>query len=115
MRPPVRANRRTTRRSVQIVVGVSVGTALLLAVANRAYVASYGTFTGQLVWRSWWGCSRRSCGFGAWPGTRRAALPLLGESDKPGLPAEVPETVARCRGRRRQRRRHRDRHTGGRR
>jgi Flp pilus assembly protein TadB len=49
MRRRVEANRRTTRRSVQIVVGVSVGTALLLSVFNRSYVRSYDSFTGQVV------------------------------------------------------------------
>lgn len=49
MRRRVEANRRTTRRSVQIVVGVSVGTALLLAVFNHSYVSAYDSVTGQLV------------------------------------------------------------------
>lgn len=49
MRRRVEANRRTTRRSVQIVVGVSIGTALLLSVVNRSYVRSYDSFTGQIV------------------------------------------------------------------
>jgi Flp pilus assembly protein TadB len=49
MRRRVEANRRTTRRSVQIVVGVSVGTALLLSIFNRSYVRSYDSLTGQVV------------------------------------------------------------------
>jgi Flp pilus assembly protein TadB len=49
MRRRVEANRRTTRRSVQIVVGVSVGTALFLSIVNRSYVRSYDSFTGQVV------------------------------------------------------------------
>ena len=49
MRRRVEANRRTTRFSVQVVVGVSVGTSLLLAVFNRSYVAPYNDFLGQLV------------------------------------------------------------------
>jgi hypothetical protein len=49
MRRRIEADRKTTRRSVQIVVGVSVGTALLLAVLNHGYVQPYDTFLGQLM------------------------------------------------------------------
>lgn len=49
MRRRVEANRRTTRRSVQIVVGVSVGTALMLAIFNPTYLQPYKSFTGELV------------------------------------------------------------------
>jgi Flp pilus assembly protein TadB len=100
MRRRVEANRRTTRRSVQIVVGVSVGTALLLAVANRAYVASYGTFTGQLVLAVVVGLF--AAGFVWLRRLARYETPQRflssGDSDKPGVPAEVPETVARWQG-----------------
>jgi hypothetical protein len=49
MRRRVEADRRTTRRSVQIVVLVSVGTSLVLAIFNHKYVQPYDSFTGQLV------------------------------------------------------------------
>jgi hypothetical protein len=49
MRRRVEANRRTTRRSVQIVVGISVFTMLALVVFRREYVAEYDTLLGQLV------------------------------------------------------------------
>jgi Flp pilus assembly protein TadB len=49
MRRRVAAYRATTRRSVQIVVGFSVGMALLLAIFNRDYVQPYDSFIGQVV------------------------------------------------------------------
>ncbi len=48
MRRRVEAARRSTRRSVQIVVGVTLGVAGLLIVLNHDYVAPYGTFVGQI-------------------------------------------------------------------
>jgi hypothetical protein len=95
MRRRVEADRRTTRRSVQVVVGVSVGTSLLLAVLNHQYVQPYDSFVGQLV----------LIGVIALYGAaffwlRRLAkydLPqrFLGEQGaRPGVPGEVPATVA---------------------
>jgi Flp pilus assembly protein TadB len=49
MRQRVIAQRASTRRSVQIVVVVSVVVVLALAIFNRDFVKPYGTFTGQLV------------------------------------------------------------------
>lgn len=49
MRRRVAADRSTTRRSVQIVVGFSVGMSLLLAVFNRTYVEPYNSPLGQLM------------------------------------------------------------------
>jgi Flp pilus assembly protein TadB len=49
MRRKVNAERRSTRRSVQIVVAVSVGLALIMAVFNRGYVHPYDTPLGQIV------------------------------------------------------------------
>jgi Flp pilus assembly protein TadB len=49
MRRKVNAERRSTRRSAQIVVGVSVGLALLLGIFNRGYVHVYDSALGQLV------------------------------------------------------------------
>ena len=45
----VESSRRSTRRSVQVVVGVILLVAGILVVFNRDYVSPYGTFTGQLV------------------------------------------------------------------
>jgi Flp pilus assembly protein TadB len=49
MRQRVMAQRSSTRRSVQIVVGVSVAVVLGLAVFNKSFVQPYSTVTGQLV------------------------------------------------------------------
>ncbi|MGW7007656.1 type II secretion system F family protein [Streptomyces sp. NPDC054933] len=49
MRQRVMAQRASTRRSVQIVIGVSVAFVLGLAVFNRDFVKPYGTPAGQLV------------------------------------------------------------------
>jgi Flp pilus assembly protein TadB len=104
MRRRVEANRRTTRRSVQIVVGVSVGTALLLSVVNRAYVSMYDTVTGQLVLAVVVGLF--AAGF-VWlrrlakyetPQRFLASPDSEKPSARPGVPAEVPETVARWQG-----------------
>jgi Flp pilus assembly protein TadB len=48
MRRRIEAARRSTRRSVQIVVAVTLGVAGLLIVLNRDYVAPYGSFVGQI-------------------------------------------------------------------
>ncbi|UXY29185.1 type II secretion system F family protein [Streptomyces sp. HUAS TT20] len=49
MRQRVMAQRASTRRSVQIVVAVSIAFVLGLAVFNRDFVQPYGTAVGQLV------------------------------------------------------------------
>ncbi|WP_413803942.1 type II secretion system F family protein [Streptomyces iranensis] len=49
MRQRVMAQRASTRRSVQIVVGVSVAFVLGLSIFNRDFVKPYGTPVGQLV------------------------------------------------------------------
>lgn len=49
MRRRVTAYRATTRRSVQIVVGFSVGMAVLLAIFNREYVQPYDSVMGQFM------------------------------------------------------------------
>jgi Flp pilus assembly protein TadB len=49
MRQRVSAERRSTRRSVQIVVAVTVAAVFLLVVFNRDYVEPYGDTLGQLV------------------------------------------------------------------
>lgn len=49
MRQRVMAQRSSTRRSVQIVVGVSVAVVLGLAIFNKSFVQPYSTVTGQMV------------------------------------------------------------------
>jgi Flp pilus assembly protein TadB len=49
MRRKVTADRSATRRSVQIVVAVSVGLVLVMGIFNRGYVAPYNSAVGQLV------------------------------------------------------------------
>ncbi|MEW9527006.1 type II secretion system F family protein [Microbispora sp. NPDC049125] len=49
VRRKVEAERRSTRRSVQIVVGASLGFAALLIIFNPSYVAEYQGLLGQLV------------------------------------------------------------------
>jgi Flp pilus assembly protein TadB len=49
MRRKVSAERRSTRRSVQIVILVSVGMALGLAFLDRAFLAPYSSPFGQVV------------------------------------------------------------------
>ena len=49
VRRKVTADRRSTRRSAQIVVGVSVGLALALAIFDHSYVAAYDSLAGQVV------------------------------------------------------------------
>jgi Flp pilus assembly protein TadB len=49
MRRRISASRRSTRRSVQIVVAVTLGVAAMLIVLNRTYVKPYETLVGQFV------------------------------------------------------------------
>ncbi|KQY64683.1 MULTISPECIES: type II secretion system F family protein [unclassified Nocardioides] len=49
MRQRVNAGRRSTQRSVQIVVGVTIAFVVGLALFNPAYVEPYGSPVGQLV------------------------------------------------------------------
>jgi Flp pilus assembly protein TadB len=49
MRRKVNAERRSTRRSAQIVTGISVALALALALFNQGYVKGYDSLLGQIV------------------------------------------------------------------
>jgi Flp pilus assembly protein TadB len=49
MRRKVSAERKSTRRSVQIVIGVSVGLAVLLAVIDHGFLTPYDSVLGQVV------------------------------------------------------------------
>ena len=93
MRRRVEADRRATRRSVQVVVGVSVGTAVLLAVFNHSYVKPYDSLLGQGML-----CLVVALYVVAFLWLRRLSkydLPqrFLGGA-KPGVPGVVPPTVA---------------------
>jgi Flp pilus assembly protein TadB len=48
VRRRIEAARRSTRRSVQIVVAVTLGVAALLIVLNHTYVQPYNSFVGQI-------------------------------------------------------------------
>jgi Flp pilus assembly protein TadB len=97
MRRKINADRRSTRRSVQIVVLVAVAVALLLAVFNHGYVQIYDGALGQAVllvvaalYAAGFFWLRKLAHFDA-PGR------LLAEPGA-GLPTEAPETVAAWRG-----------------
>ncbi|HEY7483421.1 MAG TPA: type II secretion system protein [Streptosporangiaceae bacterium] len=97
MRRRVEAQRRITRRSVQIVVGVSFGTSLLLAIFNRPYVRPYNDFLGQLVLSVVIGLY--ALGFIWLRRLARFDMPqrFLGTTEPPrpaGVPGDVPATVA---------------------
>jgi hypothetical protein len=107
MRRRVEANRRTTRFSVQVVVGVSVGVSLLLAIFNRSYVRPYDGFLGQIVLTVVVGLYtlgfiwlRRLSKFDLpqrFLGTTAAAEtgpPAGSAGSAAGVPGEVPATVA---------------------
>ncbi|MEO5874284.1 MAG: type II secretion system F family protein, partial [Streptosporangiaceae bacterium] len=90
MRRRVAAYRATTRRSVQIVVGFSVGMALLLAVFNRDYVKPYDSFLGECVLAVV--VAMYAGGFFWLRRLAKYQLPqrLLGESAEPGVEASAP-------------------------
>jgi Flp pilus assembly protein TadB len=109
MRRRVEANRRTTRRSVQIVVLISVATMLALVLFRRDYVAEYDSTLGQLVllvviglFAAGFVWLRRLARFdmpGRFLSTDAAASDGTagsgpGAGTAPGVPGEVPETVA---------------------
>ncbi|MGH3156820.1 MAG: type II secretion system F family protein [Streptosporangiaceae bacterium] len=100
MRTKVNAERRSTRRSVQIVVMVSVGLALVLAIFNRGYVHPYSSALGQLILiivAALYGAAflwlRRLARFDP-PERLLAFVP----SAAPAAPAQTPQTVAAWRG-----------------
>lgn len=100
MRRRVEADRRATRRSVNVVVGVSVGTALLLTIFNRSYVEPYDGLLGQMVL-----CVVLALYAAAFLWLRRLArydmpqrLLSAPAQARPGVPREVPATVAGWQG-----------------
>jgi Flp pilus assembly protein TadB len=98
MRRKVNAGRRSTRRSVQIVVAVSVGMAIVLAVLDHAFLSPYDGIYGQfmlviigaiyaagILWL------RRLATF-------ESPQRLLGTAGPASVPAAEPEAVAAWRG-----------------
>jgi Flp pilus assembly protein TadB len=98
MRRKVNAGRRSTRRSVQIVVIVSVGMAIALAVVDHAFLAPYDGVFGQLmlvvigaIYAAGILWLRRLATF-------EMPQRLLGTTAGATLPAAEPEAVAAWRG-----------------
>ena len=98
MRRKINADRRSTRRSVQIVVIVAVAVALLLGVFNHSYVSVYDQPLGQIVlvvvagfYAAGFFWLRKLARFDA--PERLLAGPLAG-----GGAVSAPETVAAWRG-----------------
>jgi Flp pilus assembly protein TadB len=101
MRTKVNAERRSTRRSVQIVVAVSVGLALLLAIFNRGYVQPYNSALGQvilvlvgLLYAASFLWLRRLARFDA----PERLLALAPAATPAAAPAQPPDAVAAWRG-----------------
>ena len=100
MRRKVIASRRSTRRSVQIVIAVSVLMALFLAALDRSFLQPYDSVFGQFVLAIivaiyglgiWW--LRRLATFDMPQRLLGTAAPVT-----PATPAAEPETVAAWRG-----------------
>ncbi len=98
MRRKVNAGRRSTRRSVQIVIAVSVGMAIVLAVVDHAFLAPYDGVSGQLmlviigaIYAAGILWLRRLATF-------EMPQRLLGTTAGTTLPAAEPEAVAAWRG-----------------
>jgi Flp pilus assembly protein TadB len=97
MRRKVNAERRSTRRSVQIVVAVSVGLALGMAIFNRGYVSVYDGPIGQIVLTVV--VALYAAAFLWLRKLARFDTPeRLIVSQAPGLPSDQPDTVASWRG-----------------
>ena len=97
VRRKVTADRRSTRRSAQIVVGVSVGLALALAVFDHSYVAAYDSLTGQVVLAVVAGLY--ALGIAWMRSLARFPVPeRLLTSETPPAPDQIPEAVAAWRG-----------------
>jgi Flp pilus assembly protein TadB len=97
VRRKVTADRRSTRRSAQIVVGVSVGLALALAVFDHSYVAAYDSLTGQVVLAVV--AALYALGIAWMRSLARFPVPeRLLASETPPAPDQIPEAVAAWRG-----------------
>ena len=97
VRRKVTADRRSTRRSAQIVVGVSVGLALALAIFDHSYVAAYDSLAGQVVLAVV--AALYALGIVWMRALARFPAPeRLLASEAPQAPDEIPEAVAAWRG-----------------
>ena len=98
MRRKINAERRSTRRSVQIVVLVAIGVALAMALFNHGYVKVYDQPLGQVVLVVV--ASFYAAGFFWMRKLARFDAPerLLSEPLTSGAAVSAPETVAAWRG-----------------
>ena len=94
MRQRVTAQRASTRRSVQIVVGVSAAFILGLAVLDRSFVAPYGTLLGQCVLALVLGLF--AAGFFWLRNLSKVKTPerFLARSPEPSAPGSAPSRLA---------------------
>ena len=97
MRRKINSSRRSTRRSVQIVIAVSVLMAIFLAVLDHRFLEPYDSVSGSSCWPSSWVSTRSaSSGCASWPGSTCRS----GCSARPPQRARLrrlaaePETVA---------------------
>ena len=101
MRRKVGADRRSTRRSVQIVVLVSVGLALVLALFDHGFLAPYdGAVRPAACWSSWpRSTPRASSGCGGWRTSRprSGCCPRGSPRPRPGRPHRRPAPAPRQR------------------
>lgn len=98
MRRKVNAGRRSTRRSVQIVVAVSVGMAIALAVLDHAFLSPYDGVYGQLVLVIIGAIYAAGILWLRRLATFESPQRLLGTAGAASVPAAEPEAVAAWRG-----------------
>jgi Flp pilus assembly protein TadB len=98
MRRKVNAGRRSTRRSVQIVVAVSVGMAIALAVLDHAFLSPYDGVYGQFVLVIIGAIYAAGILWLRRLATFETPQRLLGTASSETVPAAEPEAVAAWRG-----------------
>ena len=98
MRRKVNAGRRSTRRSVQIVVAVSVGMAIALAVLDHTFLSPYDGVYGQFVLVIIGAIYAAGILWLRRLATFESPQRLLGTATSGTVPAAEPEAVAAWRG-----------------
>jgi len=98
MRRKVNAGRRSTRRSVQIVVAVSVGMAIALAVLDHTFLSPYDGVYGQFVLVIIGAIYAAGILWLRRLATFETPQRLLGTPGAATVPAAEPEAVAAWRG-----------------
>ena len=98
MRRKVNAGRRSTRRSVQIVVAVSVGMAIALAVLDHTFLSPYDGVYGQFVLVIIGAIYAAGILWLRRLATFSSPQRLLGTAGAASVPAAEPEAVAAWRG-----------------